>query len=49
MTGDDDEEEIVQIGENVTNVVRGKVHGTLVQLESVEGDLTFPEPKDGED
>ncbi|MDX8149211.1 hypothetical protein SK854_44310 [Lentzea sp. BCCO 10_0061] len=43
MTGD--EEEFVQVHENGMNVVRGKVFGTVVQLESVNGDLVFPAPK----
>jgi hypothetical protein len=43
MTGD--EEEFVQVHENGMNVVRGKVFGTVVQLESLDGDLVFPAPK----
>ncbi|MGW6446449.1 hypothetical protein [Lentzea sp. NPDC055074] len=43
MTGD--EEEHAQTGEHVTHVVRGKVHGTVVQVGSVDGDLVFPAPK----
>jgi hypothetical protein len=42
MTGDEaDEFEIVQTDEGVTNVVRGKVSGTVVQLGRVDGDLSF--------
>jgi hypothetical protein len=43
MTGDDDE--VVPTVENGANIVRGKVTGTMMQLESVNGDLVFPTPK----
>ena len=41
MTGEDrpDEElDIVQTGENVTNVVRGRVSGTVMQFDTVGPD-----------
>ncbi|MFS8099552.1 hypothetical protein LFM09_20730 [Lentzea alba] len=40
MTGEEDEFEIVQTGEHGTNVVKGKVSGTVVQFDQV-GDVEF--------
>jgi hypothetical protein len=45
MTGEEEdaEFEIVQIGENVTNIVRGKVTGTVMQFEQIDGDISVGE------
>ena len=42
MTGEEEdaEFEMVQIGENVTNIVRGKVTGTVMQFEQIDGDVS---------
>ena len=40
MTGDE-EFEIVHTTENVTNVVRGKVYGTVFQADRIDGDLVI--------
>jgi hypothetical protein len=45
MTGDqeqpEDVQELEQTTEHGTNVIRGKVTGTVVQLDVVKGDLDF--------
>jgi hypothetical protein len=39
MTGEEDE--IVQVNETSTNIVRGKVHGTVLQFDVVDGDIVL--------
>jgi hypothetical protein len=44
MTGEEEQPEdveLVQITEHATNIVRGKVSGTVVQLDHLDGDVVF--------
>ncbi|MGW6929648.1 hypothetical protein ACWGE0_06225 [Lentzea sp. NPDC054927] len=39
MTGEEEDvQEIVQVHENGTNVVRGEVHGTVIQFDRIDAD-----------
>jgi hypothetical protein len=53
MTGDqeqpEDVEELVQTTDRGTNIIQGKVTGTVVQLGYVNGDFVFPGPQSVED
>lgn len=57
MTGDEEElQEIVQIHENGMNIIRGEVHGVVMQFDRIgpggvfgEGVVVFPREPEPED
>ncbi len=48
MTGDERDDETVQVTGNVTNIVSGPVNGTFIQLGHLGGNLIMSAPENGE-